>query len=125
MLVAASLERPGVAAHVGALPGLEFLPLDFAGAALVRGLPNDHYATLAEGSFSVPEGDYTIELTTDDGAKLNLDDKPLVADAWKYQGPTLYSHNVHLTAGKHTLHLEHFQIDGYAALKVNIRPQHK
>ncbi|MEU9442208.1 hypothetical protein AB0D42_15065 [Streptomyces sp. NPDC048304] len=35
-LVAASLERPGVAAHVGALPGLEFLPLDFAGAAAVE-----------------------------------------------------------------------------------------
>lgn len=35
-LVAASLERPGVAAHVGALPGLEFLTLDFAGAAAVE-----------------------------------------------------------------------------------------
>jgi hypothetical protein len=35
-LVAASLERPGVAAHVGALPGLEFLPLDFAGTAAVE-----------------------------------------------------------------------------------------
>ncbi|MEU6280798.1 hypothetical protein [Streptomyces sp. NPDC047028] len=35
-LVAASLELPGVAAHLGALPGLEFLPLDFAGAAGVE-----------------------------------------------------------------------------------------
>ncbi len=35
-LVAASLELPGVAAHVGALPGLEFLPLDFAGTAAVE-----------------------------------------------------------------------------------------
>jgi hypothetical protein len=35
-LVAASLELPGVAAHVGALPGLEFLPLDFTGAAAVE-----------------------------------------------------------------------------------------
>ncbi|MFF1745973.1 hypothetical protein [Streptomyces mirabilis] len=32
-LVAASLEVPGVAARVGALPGLEFLPLDFAGTS--------------------------------------------------------------------------------------------
>lgn len=99
--------------------------LDFAGPALVRGLPNDHYATVADGSFSVPEGDYTIELTTDDGARLSLDDKPLVTEAWKYQGPTLYTRNVHLTAGKHTFHLEHFQIDGYAALKVNVKPSGK
>ncbi|MCX5421292.1 hypothetical protein [Streptomyces sp. NBC_00078] len=35
-LVAASLQLPGAAAHVGALPGLEFLPLDFAGAASVE-----------------------------------------------------------------------------------------
>ncbi|MET7764173.1 hypothetical protein [Streptomyces sp. NPDC005336] len=35
-LVAASLELPDAAAHVGALPGLEFLPLDFAGTAAVE-----------------------------------------------------------------------------------------
>lgn len=35
-LVAASLDLPGVAVHVGALPGLEFLPLDFAAAAAVE-----------------------------------------------------------------------------------------
>lgn len=35
-LVAASMELPGVAAHVGALPGLEFLALDFAAAAVVE-----------------------------------------------------------------------------------------
>jgi hypothetical protein len=37
-LVAASLERPGAAAHVGALPGLEFVSLDFAGTAAVEQL---------------------------------------------------------------------------------------
>ncbi|MFJ1744766.1 hypothetical protein ACIOJD_00790 [Streptomyces sp. NPDC088116] len=35
-LVAAGLELPGVAVHVGALPGLEFLPLDFAASAAVE-----------------------------------------------------------------------------------------
>lgn len=35
-LVAASLELPGATAHVGALAGLEFLPLDFAAAAAVE-----------------------------------------------------------------------------------------
>ncbi|MBA4866388.1 hypothetical protein H1V43_34760 [Streptomyces sp. PSKA54] len=35
-LVAASLELPGAAAHVGALPALEFLPLDFSGTAAVE-----------------------------------------------------------------------------------------
>ncbi|MCP3816752.1 hypothetical protein NLX86_00945 [Streptomyces sp. A3M-1-3] len=35
-LVAAGMELPGTAAHAGALPGLEFLPLDFAVAAAVE-----------------------------------------------------------------------------------------
>ncbi|WP_320782457.1 hypothetical protein [Streptomyces sp. CRN 30] len=35
-LFAAGMELPGAVAHTGALPGLEFLPLDFAGAAAVE-----------------------------------------------------------------------------------------
>jgi hypothetical protein len=62
-------------------------------------------------------------MTTDDGARLWLDGKPLIEDAWHYQGPTLYSRKVRLGPGKHTIRVEHFQIDGYAALKVNLRPR--
>jgi len=95
--------------------------LSLAGAALVPGLPNDHYATLAEGSFRTIEGDYTIDLTTDDGAKVWLDDKPLIEDAWHYQGPTSYTRKVHLTNGPHRFRVEHFQIDGYAELKLELK----
>jgi nitrous oxidase accessory protein NosD len=97
--------------------------LDYAGYAFVSGLPTTHYATLAEGTFAVPAGAYTIELTTDDGARVWLDDKPLIEDAWHYQGPTGYKRDVTLTGGKHRLRVEHFQIDGYAALKLSIKPK--
>jgi hypothetical protein len=97
--------------------------LDFAGSSFDKVTGNDHFATVAEGTFEVPPGDYVIELTTDDGARTWLDGKPLVTDAWKYQGPTLYSREVKLAAGKHTIKVEHFQIDGYGALKVNLRPK--
>jgi nitrous oxidase accessory protein NosD len=96
--------------------------LDYAGYALVRGLPNDHYATLGEGTFSVPAGEYEINLTTDDGARVWLDGRPLIEDAWKYQGPTLYTRRVRLSAGKHSVRVEHFQIDGYATLKLELKP---
>jgi parallel beta-helix repeat protein len=97
--------------------------LDFAGYSFDKVTGNDHYATVAEGSFEVPAGTYTIELTTDDGARVWLDGKPLIEDAWKYQGPTAYQREVKLGAGKHTLKVEHFQIDGYAALKLAIKPK--
>jgi hypothetical protein len=97
--------------------------LDYAGSAFDRVTGNDHFATVAEGEFTIQPGDYTLDLTTDDGARVWLDGKPLIQDAWHYQGPTLYSRAVHLTQGKHTIRVEHFQIDGYAALKVELKPK--
>lgn len=97
--------------------------LDYAGYAFVSGLPTTHYATAADGSFTVPAGAYTIELTTDDGARVWLDGKPLIEDAWHYQGPTAYARTVSLSGGQHRLRVEHFQIDGYATLKLSIKPK--
>lgn len=95
--------------------------LDFAGG-FGPGVPGDHFLTVAEGTFTIPPGEYVLEVTTDDGCRVWLDGKPILSDAWKYQGPTLYPVPVRL-GGKHTLRVEHFQIDGYAALKVRLRPK--
>jgi nitrous oxidase accessory protein NosD len=92
--------------------------LDFADG--YPGLPADHYATVADGTFQISPGDYVIDVTSDDGCRVWLDGKPLIEDAWKYQGPTLYSREVKL-GGKHKLHVEHFEIDGYSMLKLNLR----
>lgn len=92
--------------------------LDFPGN--VPGVQPDYYITVATGSLEVPAGTYVIDMTTDDGARLWLDGKLIVEDAWKFQGPTLYSREVKLK-GKHSLRVEHFEINGYSALKVAIR----
>jgi hypothetical protein len=41
-------------------------------------------------------------------------------EEWKYQGPTVYSVRVKL-GGEHTISIQHFQIDGYAALQFRVR----
>ena len=71
--------------------------------------------------FEIEPGEYVLDTTADDGVRVYLDDKLLV-DEWKYQGPTLYSREVKL-GGKHRLRVEHFQIDGYWTLKVDMRPK--
>jgi len=86
----------------------------------VPGVPSDHFATVAEGTFEVAAGDYVLNLTTDDGAKVWVDGELVVKDAWKYQGPTLYAAPLKLSAGKHRVRVEHFEIDGYSALKVEL-----
>lgn len=92
--------------------------LDFADG--LAGIPRDQYATVAEGSLEIAPGTYVIEVTTDDGCRVWLDGKPLIEDAWKYQGPTVYTREVKL-GGKHKIRVEHFEINGYSVLKFNIR----
>ena len=96
--------------------------VDFAGAGFVPEVGIDHYATVAEGTITAPAGDYSLEVTTDDGCRVWVDDKPVITDAWKYQGPTLYVADVKLT-GNNRIRIEHFQIDGFATLKVRLRPK--
>lgn len=95
--------------------------LQFAGYSFLPGLPVDHFATVANAEFDVPIGDYNVDLTTDDGAKVWVDDQLVIANAWHYQGPTSYVAKLHL-GGHHKIHVEHFQIDGYATLKLDIKP---
>lgn len=97
--------------------------LDYAGyGQFVKGVPATYFATIAEGTLEIAPGDYTLEITSDDGCRVFLDGKQVIAGAWKYQGPTTYTATVKL-GGKHTLRVEHFQIDGYATLKVGVRPK--
>jgi len=97
--------------------------LEFAGGSFDEVTGNDHFITTADGTFTIQPGDYALDMTCDDGARLWLDGKPLIMDSWHYQGPTLYTRNVHLGPGMHKIRVEHFQIDGYAALKVTLRPK--
>lgn len=96
--------------------------LEYAwGGAIGPNLPANYFATVAEGAFEIAPGQYELEITTDDGMRCWLDGKPLVEDAWKYQGPTVYSRKVQL-GGKHKLLIHHFEIDGYSTLQFRIRP---
>ena len=99
------------------------LKLDYAGyGAFEKGVPKTHFGTIAEGTFTVPEGSYIIEVTGDDGIICTVDDKIVICDEWHYQGPTTYTKSVNLTSGLHKVAVHHFQIDGYAALKFRIKP---
>ncbi|MBS1721986.1 MAG: right-handed parallel beta-helix repeat-containing protein [Armatimonadetes bacterium] len=97
--------------------------LSFAtGGSPFEGVPGDHFATLAEGGFEVDGGNYLLNVTSDDGVRVWLDGK-LVVDEWHWQGPTLYTKSVALANGSHKLKVEHFEIDGYTALKVEVKPK--
>ncbi|MEA2552080.1 MAG: hypothetical protein QOJ65_256, partial [Fimbriimonadaceae bacterium] len=80
--------------------------------------PADRFATVASGAVNLPDGSFVLEVTSDDGCRVWVDGKNVI-DEWHYQGPTTYT--VPLSPGKHAFKIEHFEIDGYAALMAEIK----
>ncbi len=95
--------------------------VDFSGYTFAPEAGADHFATVCEGTLSPKPGEYTLEVMTDDGCRVWFDGEMVIKDAWHYQGPTQYKAIIKVT-GTHKIRVEHFQIDGYAQLKVNLKP---
>lgn len=90
------------------------------GGSPAAGVRADYFATVAVGSFWAKPGKYRLNVTSDDGVRVYLDGKRVI-DNWTYHGPTLDTADVTLT-GKHTLRVEHFELNGYSTLKVEVIP---
>lgn len=88
-----------------------------------EGVNGNNFATVARGEFTIPKGEYTLNVTADDGVRVWVDGK-LVIDEWHYSSPTLYKADLKL-GGKHQIGVRHFEIDGYSALKVELVPKAK
>ncbi|MFN4257552.1 MAG: PA14 domain-containing protein, partial [Saprospiraceae bacterium] len=79
----------------------------------------DKFATLAETTFSLAPGEYAIELSSDDGVRLYVDDK-CVIDRWDIHEPTVDEISLKL-GGQHRIRIEHFDAGGFAALDFRVR----
>jgi hypothetical protein len=97
--------------------------LDYAwGGAIGDKLPADYFATVAVGTFEIAEGTYDLNVTSDDGVRVLVDGKQVLED-WTWHAPKLDKVELRLSKGKHTIRVEHFEIDGYATLKVGLVPK--
>jgi parallel beta-helix repeat protein len=79
-----------------------------------EGVADDKFATFAETEFDMEPGEYAIELTSDDGARLYLDGKLLI-ERWNIHEPATDEVRVRL-GGHHKLEIEHFDANGFATL---------
>lgn len=89
------------------------------GGSPYQGVNADYFATRAEGTFTAKPGAYDLVVTSDDGVRVWLDGK-LVHDDWTYHAPKTQEIRVKL-GGKHKLRVDHFELNGYSALKVEFR----
>ncbi|MEN8150508.1 MAG: right-handed parallel beta-helix repeat-containing protein [Planctomycetota bacterium] len=79
----------------------------------------DRFATVAETTLDLPEGEWEIVTVSDDGVRVFVDGEKILEN-WTHHGPTEDRATVKLAAGKHRIRVEHFEIDGMAWLSFRI-----
>ena len=82
-------------------------------------IPADQFAVKATTSFEAPPGDYVLEVESDDGIRIWLDDR-MILDRWDIHTPTVDEVNFTASAGLHTLNVEYFEGGGLGVLDVSI-----
>lgn len=80
----------------------------------VDGVNEDQFATVSTTRFSIAPGEYTIELTSDDGVRLFLDGK-LLLENWDIHEPETDTLRVKL-GGEHQIRIEHYEGGGFGTL---------
>jgi subtilisin len=95
----------------------EFIDRYFNGAGPAPGIGAENYSVRWTRKLTLIGGNYRFSLTSDDGARLYIDNQ-LKIDAWVDQAPTTYNVNEELTSGNHDIRLEYYQHTGSAQARL-------
>ena len=91
-----------------------------SGGVLEEGLPRDRFAIVADGIVDLPDGDYTVQVISDDGARVWVDGK-LVLDAWAPHESRV--DRAAITGGRRVLKLEYYEVGGWSEISFAIQPR--
>ena len=83
-------------------------------------LPRDRFGTIATTELKLPAGKWRLHTNSDDGIRVWLDDS-VVIDDWTWHPPKEHTHEFTLDQAREiSLRVEHFELDGYAILTLDI-----
>ena len=85
--------------------------------ALADGLPINHVALAASADVTIPAGAYDLEVISDDGVRVWVDDR-LVIDRWAAHESAV--DRVPIARGRHKLRVEYYELTGFAELRVDV-----
>ncbi len=92
-------------------------PAELLGA---EGIPRDGFGTLARGGLRLPPGRWRLHLRSDDGVRLYLDGE-LLHDDWTHHAPRTATIDLRVERARSLpLRIEHFELDGYAVLSLEV-----
>jgi hypothetical protein len=90
---------------------------DWGTSAPAAGVDSDHFGVRWTAFVSFGGGNYTFYATSDDGVRVWVDEQLLI-DQWFDHPATTYSAAKYLTAGYHSLRVEHYENSGQAVCKM-------
>lgn len=94
------------------------------GEQLTRKGPGpDHFGMIARARFDLPAGRWKFSTLSDDGVRVSVNGTDVINN-WSWHGPTTDTGVYDQPAnGEATVEVAHFEIDGYAVLRLEIAPQ--
>jgi parallel beta-helix repeat protein len=93
--------------------------IDLDPAVTAAALPADHFGTIATATVGFPAGSWRLRTNC---IRVWIDDE-LVIDDWTWHPPKTHSRKFELAESKQvTIRVEHFELDGYAVLSLDIDP---
>ena len=90
---------------------------DWGSSAPAPGVDSDHFGVRWTAFVYFGGGDYTFNATSDDGVRVWVDEQ-LIIDHWYDHVVTTYSAAKYLSAGYHSMRVEHYENSGQAVCKV-------
>jgi hypothetical protein len=94
--------------------------LSFSWGSGGPGALRDRFGTQATTSVPLPKGQYEIRTVSDDGIRVRVNGKLLIDD-WTHHAPR--AHTAKFAAdGATAIEIEHFELDGWAMLRFELRP---
>ena len=95
----------------------------FDGAPATAGLGSNHFGMIARTSLALSAGTWEFATLSDDGVRVLVDGEPVIEN-WTWHGPTPNAGELKLGQDKTVeIMVEHFEIDGYAVLELEISPK--
>jgi nitrous oxidase accessory protein NosD len=91
-----------------------------SGRSIEDGVARDKFAFLAEGEADLPAGRYTVQVISDDGARVWMDGKLLI-DAWEPHESRVDSAVV--AGGRHAFRVEYYELGGWSEMRFDIQPR--
>jgi nitrous oxidase accessory protein NosD len=85
--------------------------------ALAADVPVNHVAIAASADVEVPAGAYDLQVISDDGVRVWVDDR-LVIERWEAHESAV--DRAPITRGKHQLRVEYYELTGFAELRVDV-----